>query len=174
MSVVSLINICGILILMSSGCFGLIGSLTESNEKIVERTGLYFGNIEHYASMISQKYLNITSFFLITFGSFILLLPFFISNYIDHLIITLPYSHLIIVILVAVLIFLYYFVRIMSSFVIDKLTVSNQIKILANKELKKDDYNLGLIIEILNRRKVKTNKFNCNDIIDFAKKYFKI
>jgi hypothetical protein len=173
MTISDLFNITGILILMFGGCFGLLGSFSEKNEDIVTRTGNSFGNIEHYKSMISQKYFNIFSFFFITFGSFLLLIPFFLNKDFGNNKICKPY--LVILSIITLIILCGIGLSKWTFYKIDRITIRNQIILLSQKPTKNlDDHNLSLIIEILIQRKVKTNFADFDEIIVNAKKHFKI
>jgi VIT1/CCC1 family predicted Fe2+/Mn2+ transporter len=165
MTISDLLNVTGILILMFGGCIGMIGSFSEKNNDIVDRTDNSFGNIEFYKSMILQKYFNIFSFFFIATGSFFLLLPYLLAK--KFIIKELPKPYLILAIIIIFIVLSYFLFIKWITYKIDKITVSNQILLLTNKtNTTIEDYNLKLIVNILHE--------NFEQIIESAKKYFKI
>lgn len=171
------LNIIGILTLMFGGCLGLLSSFSESNQDIVHRTGVSFGNEEFYGSMISQKYLNISSFFAIVFGSLFLLLPILLSKSIvgQNIGSFYPMLILVFVILITLYFLIIIFIKKYSSYKVDQVTAYNQIEILSQKsnKIELSDGNLLILIEKLKKRKVITNFQSVDEIIKTSINYFK-
>ncbi|MGP1993566.1 hypothetical protein D9V96_016920 [Zobellia laminariae] len=174
MTITSILNIIGILMLMYAGCLGLFSSFTEKNQDIVHRTGATFGNEEFYRTMISQKYFNISSFFFIIIGSFFLLLPYIIPE--QFINVRTSSGTLILGISILSLVLILFGIIKYATYKSDQITVKNQIVILSDRKQKIEltDFNLNVIIRILKQRKVKTDFTDIEQIKQSAIKVFRI
>lgn len=65
------LNIIGLFLILNGTYYGTRGEFIQKNSLLLSRTQLYFSNMEHFKSMVSNKYNLIFGFLFVCFGTII-------------------------------------------------------------------------------------------------------
>jgi len=173
-----LFNLIGILILICGAFFGERGFFKEKDNDLAARTKLYFGNNEHFMSMLFQKYNEILAFCLIIVGSVVQLLSSIIDLNENLQFKKNKTFSLVLIIVVGSMIVIKFLIDRLILWKSDKVPTNGWIyhyKHYLEKE-KSEEYNKALkeIRNILRKRTNKPIDLDGNELISYAKRKFKI
>ena len=182
MTIIELLNVIGILVIISGAFLGARGFFTENDFDLMNRTSLSFGNDEHFNSMIFQKYNEIFGFCFIILGSIIQLIASMINFDNEK---TFEGIWIYVALLMSTILLNYFLIKITNKITSRRTDLVNMKGYIRNYEISlpeadKKDYvkrncelTLIEIEKVLKRRFKDFNETEPVKIIDFAKNKFK-